>query len=134
MYSDKTQINIDFSIVGDFFETDLITEKLGVIPTEILKKGELLESRRLPNIETVWSYQTGIRDSFDLEEQFSIIFNLFESKKDVIKDLCKQYNLKVYLQCYISILNDETPIIHLDNRSLNFISEIGADIDIDISI
>lgn len=134
MPSDKTQINIDFSIVGDFFDTDLITEKIGVSPTEILKKGELLENRRLPNMETVWSYQTGKKDSFDLEEQFSIIFNVFQSKKNIIKDLCKQYNLKIYLQCNISILNDEAPIIHLDNKSLNFISEIGADIDIDISI
>lgn len=134
MPSDKTQINIDFSIVGDFFDTDLITEKIGVSPTEILKKGELLENKRLPNMETVWSYQTGKKDSFDLEEQFSIIFNVFQSKKNIIKDLCKQYNLKIYLQCNISILNDETPIIHLDNKSLNFISEIGADIDIDINI
>lgn len=47
-------INAELSLVGEYFEVDLVTKKLEISPTETLVKGEKLEYKQIANIETSW--------------------------------------------------------------------------------
>lgn len=134
MNNDKTKINVDFSLIGDYFDTEYISKILNINPTEILKKGEFLVGKRIPNIETIWSIQTGFEVSLDINDQLLKIFNQLVNKREILQKICFELSLISMFEITILVKNKEIPVIYLENALLDFISSIGATIDIDIDI
>ena len=79
MHND-TCINIELSIVGDDFDIELVSKELDIEPTEIKKKGELLPNKKNRNIETSWSFMTGLEKSLDVRTQLCKLMDIFYKK------------------------------------------------------
>ncbi len=133
MHND-TCINIELSIVGDDFDIELVSKELDIEPTEIKKKGELLPNKKNRNIETSWSFMTGIEKSLDVRIQLCKLMDIFYKKIDKLKEICLYFNTKVFVSILIIVKNQQTPSLHFGKEEILFFNEINAELDIDIYI
>ena len=133
MHND-TCINIELSIVGDDFDIELVSKELDIEPTEIKKKGELLPNKKNWNIETSWSFMTGIEKSLDVRIQLCKLMDIFYKKIDKLKEICLYFNTKVFVSILIIVKNQQTPSLHFGKEEILFFNEINAELDIDIYI
>ena len=133
MHND-TCINIELSIVGDDFDIELVSKELDIEPTEIKKKGELLPNKKNRNIETSWSFMTGIEKSLDVRIQLCKLMDIFYKKIDKLKEICLYFNTKVFISILIIVKNQQTPSLHFGKEEILFFNEINAELDIDIYI
>lgn len=133
MHND-TCINIELSIVGDDFDIELVSKELDIEPTEIKKKGELLPNKKNRNIETSWSFMTGLEKSLDVRIQLCKLMDIFYKKIDKLKEICLYFNTKVFVSILIIVKNQQTPSLHFGKEEILFFNEINAELDIDIYI
>ncbi|MBA3238296.1 MAG: DUF4279 domain-containing protein [Parachlamydiaceae bacterium] len=123
-----------FCLFGDDFDPNEVTEFLGINPTSIQIKGE-----RVPNIfpkESSWMLSTDniVNDLVDVYTLATSIVNDLKSKKDLIIEAKKKFNVFPMLQVVLWFsLNEEdsTPVIGFEADTIKFLGEIGAFIDID---
>lgn len=131
---DKTQINVYFSLFGDEFPIDDITEKLKITPTEIYKKGDLIPNRQTIRYrkETSWNLATGYQNSLDVNEQLRQIVGILQNKSSIIKEIKQDYSLECKFYIVIIINDGNSPAFYMDKDLLKFIASIEAEIDIDL--
>jgi hypothetical protein len=75
---EKTQVMVYFSLFGNWFPIDYVTEILEINPTKTYKKGDVIVKPFIPNLtsskthyrkETVWEISTNYSESNDVKEQ-----------------------------------------------------------------
>jgi len=92
---------VEFSIIGDKLDHELITEKLGIAPNEIGSKGEKIRDN-LTRIENYWTICTGSEETYDINEQLYKIVALIQDKREILKDI--KTNFKSGIHFYDSNL------------------------------
>jgi Domain of unknown function (DUF4279) len=136
---DKTQVKVYFTIYGDDFPIDYVTESLGIEPTNSYNKGEIIVKSLKQNTpqfrkETAWQLCTDYQESFDVKEQMNQILISLKNKAEVINQLKNKYKLKCDFSIVVIIENGETPGLHLDFELIEFANSIGAEFDIDLYV
>ena len=138
---DKTQVMVEFNLIGDEFPIEYVTKMLGIEPTEAYCKGDVIPRRYNPNvtytknhyrIETSWSLSTGYQESYDVQEQMTQILEQLKSKAPIINQLKEEYNLVCVFVIVIKMENGYTPGLHFDNELIEFANSIKAEFDIDL--
>ncbi len=76
---DKTNVMVEFNIIGDTFNPDIVTQKLIINPTEIWIKGEQIKDKDLYRKHTLWSKATKYEESLDINDQLKTIFKYPDS-------------------------------------------------------
>ncbi|KQU15268.1 hypothetical protein ASG65_27500 [Bacillus sp. Leaf13] len=135
----KTQVRVYFSLFGDEFPIDEVTDRLGIIPTLTYKKGELINrsndyTRDFPlyRKETVWGLDTSYQDSYDVKEQMDQILIPLKNKTVIINQLKVDYKLECKISIVIIMENGDTPGLYLDNEQIEFANSVKAEFDIDL--
>lgn len=129
---DQTTVMVEFSIYGEDFDPNYITEQLDVIPTETYLKGEPIKNRnRLVRKETSWSISTGYEPSYDINEQLGKIMFSLENKMDKLVELNNNHLLKMLFMIVIKIENNEIPAMYFRKDFIQFASNINAEIGFD---
>ncbi|PJO43426.1 DUF4279 domain-containing protein [Lysinibacillus xylanilyticus] len=129
----KTQVKIYFSLFGDDFPIDDVTEKLEVTPTDTYKKGDLIQNRStFIRKETSWDLGTGYQFSLDVNDQLKQIIGMLQNKSSVINEIKEAYSLECKFFIVIKIENGNTPALYLDKDIIKFASSIDAEIDVDL--
>lgn len=137
----KTQVKVYFSLYGDDFPIDNVTESLGIEPTNSYKKGDVILRKLNPNVvsakvqfrnETVWELGTDYQESYDLKEQLDQVIRPLKNKAAIINQLKKNYKLECDFSIVIKLENGDTPAFHLDNEQIEFANSIKAEFDIDL--
>lgn len=141
---DVTKVMAYFSIVGDYFPTEKITEKLAVDPSYTYIKGDIIEHRhRFPKIispvvrrriETDWTLSTGYQESYDINDQLLTLLNLLKEKEDVLIGFKQDYELTYFFIITIDIENSQTPAMCLEKEIIDYASTIGAEIHFDLYV
>ncbi|MEH7483299.1 DUF4279 domain-containing protein [Neobacillus drentensis] len=138
---DKTQVMVYFSLYGDDFPIEYVTESMGIELTNSYKKGDVIVRPHNPNVistksqfrnETAWELSTGYQESFDVKEQMDQILERLKNKATRINQLKKKYELKCDFSIVIIMENGDTPGLHLDNEQIEFANSIKAEFDIDL--
>ncbi|AGK54492.1 TPR domain-containing protein [Bacillus sp. 1NLA3E] len=138
---DKTQVKVYFSLYGDDFPIDNVTEILGIKPTNSYKKGDVIPKKYNPNVvstkvqfrkETAWEFGTDYQESNDVKVQLDHIIRPLKNKATIINQLKSKYNLECDFSIVIIMENGETPGLHLDNEQIEFANNIKAEFDIDL--
>lgn len=131
---DKTQVMVYFSLYGDEFPLDGVTEKLEVIPTETYKKGDLI-----PNLSTVryrketsWELGTGYQVSVDVNNQLRQIIDKLQNKSSIIKEIKDAYSVECKFSIVIIIEEGNTPALYLNKDIIKFAATIEAEFDVDL--
>jgi len=131
---DKTTVMAYFSIHGEDFEIDNVTQMLGIKPTEKKVKGSIPEGRKRPCIETSWKLSTEEEQSHDVNEQLRQLTDLLDDKKEILRDIRMSMDVDFDFVIVVKIENGEKPAMHFHSETLSLISYLKADIDIDIYI
>jgi hypothetical protein len=133
---DKTQVMVYFSLYGDEFPTDDVTEKLVVIPTKTYKKGDLIPNRSTVcyRKETSWEVETGYQVSLDVNNQFQQIIDKLKNKSSIINEIKEAYSVECKFFIVMIIKKGNTPSLYLDKDIIKFASSIEAEFDIDLYV
>ena len=127
----KTNINVEFNIIGDYFDLDTISNKLNLNPTESWKKGEVVPNRKTVRRDTTWSYALGTKETIDLDEELTNLVNIFDSKREILKKLKLLFELEYLILITIKIENQETPAMTIRIPNINFINDIACELEFD---
>lgn len=130
---DKTNLMVEFSIIGDNFNPDEITKSLGIEPTECYIKG-YDKNRYFKMKESSWSLSTGYIQTVYISDLFDELINKLTSKKDILLELKNKYNLMFKFFVVINIENGEKPAIYLDKEVVSFANYLSAEFDFDLYI
>ena len=132
----NTNIMVEFSIYGDAFDPQYITNLLDIKPTQTWVKGEGASwNPQIKRKETGWSFSTGYIDTLYLEEPMRLLLLKFKAKTHVIREAQKKYKLNCKIEVVVNIINNEAPGLVLDAEALAFAHDIGSTmIDIDTYI
>ena len=122
----------EFSIIGDIFPLETVTDELGISPNATYMKGERIRNTEMMQKETCWVWSTGYEESVDIDTQVSQVVDKFEKSLDRLDSLKQQFNLEYRLSVVINIQNDEKPAIYLSRETIKFISRIESDFDCDL--
>lgn len=131
---ERTRVRVYFSIFGDTFPLEHVTEKLGISPTNTYRKGDIIpnRSRTLLRKETSWDLDTGYQESRDVNEQLQQIINQLRNKVPIISEIKNIYSVECKFFIVVEIEEGKTPGLYLDREVINFASNIEAEFDIDL--
>lgn len=114
---------------ADVFDTELVTQELGIEPTDLMiKKNPAPKS-------TSWKYKLVAGKDLDLKSYLEKLLDIFEPKIDLINDLKKRLNLETRLQFVIDIdINPDTstPYFGLNKRAIRFLNLTETEVDFDV--
>lgn len=130
---DKTNLMVEFSIIGEDFNPEKITKMLMVEPTEYYMKGSKNE-RNFEMKESCWSISTGYVETLYVSELFDELLNKLGNKKEIIVKLKRKYNLTCKFFIVINIEENIKPAIYLNKEIVEFAYFLEAEFDFDMYI
>ena len=124
---------IYFGLFGDEFEPDVVTERLGLEPSRIMRKGDPIPKH------TSWQLLTEkfVGEVVDVYEIAKPLIERLEPKSEAIRALVDEFDLEAILQVVLWISRDEnisTPAIGFDEKMVQFLSKVRGSIDVDTYI
>ncbi|MCY0874816.1 MAG: DUF4279 domain-containing protein [Firmicutes bacterium] len=128
------EIMIEFAVIGDFFPLEVISERLGLMPTDQYYKGDKipeLKNQLTLTKETCWSLSTGYQQASVANEQLDDILRNLYDKKEILNELSSEYNL-TYKIFVVFRTEDSNSGLIIDSPVIDFAHSIGASFDIDI--
>ncbi|WP_455813226.1 DUF4279 domain-containing protein [Pseudomonas graminis] len=131
---DKTKVRAEFSICGDQFDLNEITERLGINPSEVRVKGVIPKGRKRPSVETSWSISTDKEDSYDVDVQTKKVLSLIKEKVGDLCEIKEKMDVSFILSLIVEVENGEKPALHFTSDTISFLGKIGAESDIDLYI
>jgi hypothetical protein len=112
----KTHFAATLFIKGDGLNLDEISQKLGLIPTSISRKGERYgHAQTLCNFDG-WSYSPKVGDTLSLDEHLLALWNAIGPHIGYLRDLKQRFDVSVS--------------IHIKTNSLWFGKEYAANFEI----
>ncbi len=131
---ERTKVKVYFSLFGDTFPLDYVTEKLGITPSNTYRKRDIIPNRSTTQFrkETTWDLGTGYQESLDVNEQLQQIITQLLNKVSIISEIKKTYSVQCKIFIVIIIEEGHTPTLYLDKDVINFASTIAAEFDRDL--
>lgn len=130
----KTNVKVEFRIIGDDFNPNTITEKLLIKPNEFWVRGEKIKNKNITRKYNCWVVGTGYEESNDINHQLQKISKLIKNKKNDLKKLKDIYDLIYRFDIIINIENNEKPAVYLNNDIIELANDIKAEFDFDLYI
>lgn len=122
-----------FTLAGYHFNPDHVTQHLGIQPTRVDASGASSELSK--PVLSSWELSTEtVTDDIDVYKLTDELIKQIEPVKEKILEICKSHNLspRIGVVLVLSVDKDETvPDVGLGARTIRFLSEIGAFINID---
>jgi hypothetical protein len=122
-----------FTLAGYHFNPDHVTQHLGIQPTSIDASGANSEMNK--PVLSSWELSTEtVTHDIDVYKLTDELIKQIEPAKDKILEICKSHNLspRLGVVLVLSVDKDETvPDVGFGARTIRFLSEIGAFINID---
>jgi hypothetical protein len=102
-----------FSLWGDF-AIEEITERLGIQPSQIFPKGEMLEGASAPSKVSTWDLHCP-PNCQGMQEQIKSLLDILWPKAEVLKPLAAKFHADLNIS---SSCEDGTSILSLDHEVL----------------
>lgn len=127
----STKITVHFTLTGKF-NPDEVSEKLNIEPTKTWRVGEAIQKTLLSYKHDGWRLSSDEVETLELEEQLAKIWDIIQPYKSKIVDICAELDLVAEIACAVDLEDDQYPVLHFERESIKRISELNAEIDIDI--
>lgn len=117
------------TLVGEYFDTNIITKKLNIKPTKTSIKKDPVPKK------TSWQYKIHIGEDVDLKEPLEYLISIFAPLTKEINELKSELNLKSRLQfvIYIDINPDaSTPFFGFNKKTIAFLHKTETEVDFDL--
>jgi hypothetical protein len=126
----NTEIQANFIISGEELEPNIVTEMLGIVPSELMYKSDVTNEFK----SQFWNFQIDFEESLDMSIQIEKIYAEFMGKEELILDIKRKYNAIISLIINIEIRNKHAPAIIIEDNVAPFLSKIGGTVDVYIDI
>jgi hypothetical protein len=132
---EKGNTHVYFSLTGYNFDPQIVTDRIGVIPTETWKKGD--KGKYKPTLDySYWKLSTEKGKEYIMVDSLvdEVIGQLFD-KIEIINKLKNQFNLDSVLEIVMYIDTNEeqfTPALGHDLKTIEFLHRTKTKTDIDI--
>jgi len=124
-----------FALTGDDFDTDEVTNRIGIKPTNSWRKGDKGIYKSAVEFAN-WELSTDKgREYIWVSDLVDEIVSKLYYKIEIINDLKKQFQLKSVLEIVLYIDTNEdnsTPSLGHDLKTIEFLYRTGTTTDIDI--
>lgn len=130
----NTNVKVEFSIIGENFNPNVITENLSIEPTESYLKGDKVKNKDVERKETCWELSTEYEESLDINTQLDKVVSKVINKKDDLIKLIEKYNLEIIVAIVVNVENNEKPSMHFNKEFIKFCNDISAEFYIDLYI
>lgn len=130
------EVEVYFALKGDNFNPDAFTERSGIAPTQVFRKGE--PGRHVKTYKFgMWALSLGRIQSdvllvCELAEQ---LVARLEEKADCIASAVSEQDLYAVLEVVLYVSMDEkvsAPALGFSSKTIAFLHKVGAEIDVDI--
>ncbi len=126
-------IIIHFTLVGDNFDTSLVTKRTGIEPMWLREKDEVLGNGRLFG-HTEWGIKTRMYTTCDILPVIKELSSVLTCSPKVLRDLAYQCNAEWNLLVQMDIRDNKSPAVYFPAEFIKFCGEIEATIGLDMSI
>lgn len=127
----NTNVRVDFRIMGDEFDIQIINKELGLMPTISWNRGDFIRDTKRVHTYTAWIFSTGAEETLDINSQLKKVEKIFYPKEDILRVIQRKYDLEFCIDIVIAIENESPPAIYLNEDIVHFASNIDARFDID---
>ena len=91
---DKTKVMVEFSISGDKLNPEIVTARLGIMPSRSWLKGDIIEGKHYLRRASNWVISTEYEETLIIENQLIKIYDLLKDKIEILNELRIEYNLE----------------------------------------
>jgi hypothetical protein len=130
---ETTTIDVHFSITGEDFNPEIMTQRLGITPSMSWKKGDKSKLGHIIEL-SLWEICVGEEPSNDIENQLRKIFELLKDKKSILITIRDEFKVEYNFALVIKIVDEQTPGMCLERWFLDFVHDLQAEIDFDTYI
>ena len=135
-------IRVDFTITGEKFDLDRLTETLGLCPSRSKTKNEwpeiIVESQdgryNYCCTNMLWEFSTERRRCKEVRFMFEEMMSHLQGKEFWINEFCKENKLTASFNVSITMNNPYRPDIFLTKEVVDFIHALEADVGFDLYI
>jgi hypothetical protein len=128
--SNMSEIYAELSVCGEPLEPTAVTETLGLEPSTTWRRGDLKGRRTDATYDYgCWRFCT-VQNRLSLEEHVAVLMEVFSDRVDLIRSLCDEEGFEIEVGAVV-YQRGESPDISLSKQAINWISSIGASLDID---
>lgn len=128
-YESNDEIFVCLSIFSYDINPDEISSVIGMIPDKSRYKGNVIRGDVVYK-ENMWEIYSTTKDTVRLDTHVQSIITRIQPFRGNFKNLDK---CNIWLSCAIYVKDGpSSPSIHFDAETISFLSEINAEIDIDI--
>lgn len=124
-----------FALKGDRFDTDEVTNRLGITPSDSWRKGDKGFYKTAVEF-AMWRLSTDKgKEYIQIDNLVDEIVSKLYDKIEIINDLKRQFQLDSVLEIVLYIDTNEdnsTPALGHDLRTIEFLYRTGTTTDIDI--
>lgn len=130
----KTNIKVEFRILGEDFNPDSITDKLTIKPNYQWINGDRIENKASIRKYSCWAIHTEYEESYDVNDQLNKVMSMINKRKLELIELKKVYDIEYRFDIIVNIENNEKPAIYLNSDTIEFANDIKAEFDFDLYI
>jgi hypothetical protein len=116
---------------GTPFDPSVVTDRVGIQPTISYRTGDAWRAGQLRRRDA-WAVCVGPRPGLALQPLLEELIEPLEAQRDRIHAVCVELELTPRIYCPLELKSTLTPTIRLLPRTLQWIAELGALVDIDV--
>lgn len=129
----QAEVTIEFIICDPNFNPDSVTKLLGISPTTYTIRGSMRNCKFSPAIETTWCLRHSINSLNNLDHQVRQIINRIENKLNILLTFKEENDIDFIFTIYGHVYkNEKQSDINLKKNTLDFISDLGSKLTMDI--
>lgn len=129
------KVRVCLFLSGDDIPLHDITEKIGILPTEIRKKKDWVQPSILAGIaKDTWAFYTDKVECRAIQTQLDTLQTIFKQKTEQIRELIETYSIIVNVIIMVEAEINEYPELILTEENVEFLSSIHAEVGFDLYI
>jgi len=129
----KTIVYVYFTLLGDNFDADYVTQTLGIQPTAIQNPTDLLKTGKACGY-TAWETEVQQEESTNIAIQVDKAIAPFLDKASLLDQLRQECNAEWKLTIVIYVEDDEPPFMGFTREQMKFLGSIETEIEFDMYI
>lgn len=129
----ETENSASLTLTGLDLDPEQITRRTSISPSKTWRLGEKVDDRSVLRYQhNGWRLTSGLPKQRDLEEHVESVLTQIRSSWSVLTQLGATYDAE--MACVVYSYGGDRPPIHLSKGVLRRVSELNADIDIDLYV
>ncbi len=114
--------------IGGIFDPDMITNRVGVSPTEFWRQGDIHPMTRMERKLNRWSLFSRLDRSRDLEDHVRDVLDQLNTKQDLFQEISNEYGGRMQLVGYF---HKQYPGMHFDKEMVRDLAKYSLEVDYD---